>query len=145
MTLPTLQVMPSRVRDKLDSLGAAATEAWLKDDLGAVIVFDNEAGWVTVFLSERTEKEFSTVALSLMLQNRLLQARKKHLSPDKLEDSAMVLVSGLTELKLSGMQEARRHAVFRYVFLAVFLILGGCGWVAVRSRKPSSIAADTHS
>ncbi len=122
ITLPTLQVMPSRVREKLEELGSAATEKWLKDRVGAVIVFDNEAGWVTIGISERAEREFSSVSLNMVLKDPLMTTRKRRLSPDKLEAAAIVLVDGLVELKMNSLKEQRRHSVVRFAFIAVLLI-----------------------
>ena len=137
ITLPTLQVMPSRVREKLEELGSAATEKWLKDRVGAVIVFDNEAGWVTIGLSERAEREFSSVTLNMVLKDPLMITRKKRLSPDKLEATAIVLVDGLVKLKMNSLKEQRRHSVVRFAFIAVVLIavtLGGLSfWGKPRS------------
>ena len=129
--------MPSRVREKLEELGSAATEKWLKDRVGAVIVFDNEAGWVTIGLSERAEREFSSVTLNMVLKDPLMITRKKRLSPDKLEATAIVLVDGLVKLKMNSLKEQRRHSVVRFAFIAVVLIavtLGGLSfWGKPRS------------
>lgn len=119
MTVPTLQVMPSRVREKLEELGAAVTESWTKDKVGAVIVFDNEAGWVTVSASDEAERVFSAVAINMAFRKPLLDSRKKHLSPEKLEAAAMVLVNGMTELRIKANQEARRQKIALFTVASI--------------------------
>lgn len=141
VTVPTLKVMPSREREKLEAFGDAVTEAWTKDRVGAVIVFDDEAGWVTVGASDEAEKHFSSVAINMMFKDPLVQTRKKHLSPDKLEAAAMVLVRGMTELRIRENQEAHHRRIVRIIFGSVFLIaliLGGVGFLS-QKRDADSI------
>lgn len=123
MTVPTLQVMPSRVREKLDELGAAVTESWTKDQVGAVIVFDNEAGWVTVAASDEAERVFSATAINMVFRDRLVSTRKKHLSPEKLEAAAMILIKGMTDLRIKEIREAQIHRTISIVF--GLLLVGG--------------------
>ena len=120
-TVPTLAVMPSREREKLESLGRETTAAWTKDKVGAVIMFDDEAGWVTVGISDDAEKRFSSVAINMVIRNPLLETRNKRLSPAKLEAAAVVLVNGLTDLKLKSDERERHQKRKRIVFGAILL------------------------
>lgn len=142
MTVPTLQVMPSRVREKLDELGVTVTESWTKGLVGAVIVFDDEAGWVTVAASDEAEREFSAVAINMIFRDPLVETRKKHLSPEKLEAAAMVLVNGLTDLRIESNREASRHRKVRFV---LGFMLGGALlimlWRALQKRRESPAKA----
>ena len=119
MTVPTLQVMPSRVKEKLEELGTAVTEKWTKGQIGAVIVFDNEAGWVTVGASDEAERVFSAISINMVFRDPLINTRKKHLSPEKLEAAAMVLVNGMTELKLKADQDEKSHRTTRWFIFSV--------------------------
>lgn len=145
MTVPTLLVMPSRVREKLEELGTAVTESWTKGQVGAVIVFDNEAGWVTVAATDEAERMFSAVAIDMVFRDPLIETRKKHLSPEKLEAAAMVLVKGMTELKIKVDQEASRHRKIRIVFGSVLLGILLIGLLGMRKReteaKPPAVDA----
>ncbi len=122
MTVPTLQVMPSREREKLEELGTAVTENWTKGQIGGVIVFDNEAGWVTVGASEEAERVFSAVAINMVFRDPLIASRKKHLSPEKLEAAAMVMVNGMTDLKVKADREAKSHGTTRTIVMSVVFL-----------------------
>ena len=139
VTVPTLKVMPSREREKLEALGKATTAAWTKDRVGAVIVFDDEAGWVTIGASEEAEKQFSAVAINMVFKDPLFQIRKIHLSPFKLEAAAMVLVNGFTDLKLKADREAQQRRRSRMIFGSLmFLAAVIGGWGLVTWRGPST-------
>ena len=140
VTLPTLNVMPSRVREKLDELGTTSAKNWLKEKLGAVIVFDDEAGWVMIALSDRVEREFSNAELNMLLKDPMIQARKPGQSPKKLESAALILVDGLSGMKARITREEERHATVRRIFIAV--LLGMCGLAALITVGKQRSAAE---
>jgi hypothetical protein len=135
--------MPSRVKEKLEELGDIAAKKWLRDKVGAAIVFDNEAGWVTVALSDEAEKEFSSVAINMLLRDPVVATRKKGISPDKLEAAAMVLVNGLTDLKQKSEREYRRQARVRNAFLGLLVLAGILGGVLYASKARSSTVSES--
>ncbi len=136
VTLPTLQVMPSRIKEKLDTLGTAATENWLKDQIGAVIVFDDEAGWVTIGFSDRTEREFSTVTLNALLKDPLIGMRKIRESPKKLEAAAVLLAQVLSDLKDEAVRANRRRAIVQNISIGILLILAGLAALTSFRKHP---------
>jgi hypothetical protein len=140
VTQPTLKVMPSRERDHLEQLGRAATEAWTKGEIGAVVVFDDEAGWVTVGASELAEERFSRVQLNMLMKDPNLEPRKKRASPAKLEQSAMVVVNGLIDLNAKYAQERKRQGFYRMIFGAIFVVAAIIGAVGLLVKRRGGTA-----
>ena len=132
LTLPTLKVMPSHTREKLEELRAVAEQTWFQGQVGGMIIFDDESGWVTMGVSAEAQRLFSTVAIHLVFNDPELEPTLKRLTPAKLETSAMTLVSHFTDLKIKADDEARWQRTKHVIFGAIAfwgLLLGGAGLV----------------
>ena len=119
-----LLTVPRHKTEEVETLGEKLSKTWLKDLLGAVIIFDDDTGKMTVTASDRVEKEFTSLQLNLLLRSTLLTTtRADQLSRDKLFAIANLLASGLVELKASADRETHRGHVSNLI-MAVIAIVG---------------------
>ena len=140
LTLPTVKVMPSHIREKLEEFRAAAEQTWLKGRVGAVVVFDDESGWASMGVSADAQSLFSTVAIHLVFDDPQFDPTDKRLTPAKLEASALTLASHFTALKIKLDDEASRQRTRHIVIgvIAFWGLLGGAGLVFKKHPAPAA-------
>ena len=140
LALPTLKVMPSHIREKLEEFRAAAEQTWLEGQVGAVVVFDDESGWATMGVSAEAQRVFSTVAIHLIFEDPQLEPTGKRLTPAKLEASALTLANHFNDLKIKLDDEARRQRTRHIVIgvIAFWGLLGGAGLVFKKRPAPAA-------
>ena len=136
LAVPTLKVMPSRVEATLEELLKATREAWLKDEVGALIIFDDESGHATMAASEKAITEFFPVAINVLLQDPRLQSKAKRSAAAKLADTVTLLVEGFTGLRTRQKVEERKSEVAQVVFASIAggAVLLGSAAFALRKR-----------
>ena len=139
MTLPTAKVMPLRLREKIEELSKAARAQWLKGQVGAVVIFDDETGNVIMGASEEAMKLFSPVAVNMVFKDPKLQSKKKHTAPEKLAGTVTQLIQHFTDLKAKVNGEARgrrnRHLAIGAGVGGLVLLGGAFVVIKVRARK----------
>ena len=139
MTLPTAKVMPLRLREKIEEMSKAARVQWLKGQVGALVIFDDETGNVIMGASEDAMKLFSPVAVNMVFKDPKLQSKKKHTDPEKLAGTVTVLIQHFTDLKTKANDETRgrqnRHVAIGAAVGGLVLLGGAFVVVKVRARK----------
>ena len=141
MTTPTLRSVPSRVGGKASEFLNAIRAEWLKGKVGAVIIFDDEAGLVEMGASEEARKILPPAELTEIFRDPRLQSKRRRLGAAKLEETVMVLVHGLTELRVRIQDEERSRATMKTAgVIAGIVIVAGAGffawkWRAKRARR----------
>lgn len=146
MTLPTLQVMPSRVAEKLNELLSATRTEWLKGRVGAVIIFDDEAGRAAIGDSDEARKVFSPVALNMLLKDPKLQSKKKRSGPEKLASTVSLVVKGFTDLRTESNAAARKRSLVTGIFASIItaaIVAGGVVF-ALKRRAQKMAATNKH-
>jgi TPM domain len=116
MTVPSLKVMPSRIGEKLHEQLNATGKKWLAGQVGALVIFDDEAGQAAIGASDEAEKAFSAVALNIVMKDPKLQSKRKRSSPEKLAGTVTLLIQHFTELRTRTNEEARRQRTTRLIF-----------------------------
>ena len=139
MTLPTAKVMPLRLREKIEEMSKAARVQWLKGQVGAVVIFDDEAGNVILGASEEAMKLFSPVAVNMVFKDPKLQSKKKRAAPEKLAGTVTLLIQHFTDLKAKVNDEARGRRNSQLAWGAgiggLVLLSAGLVTVKIRARK----------
>ena len=141
MTTPTLRSTPARVGGKANEFLNAIRAEWLKGKAGAVIIFDDEAGLVEMGASEEARKILPPAELTEIFRDPRLQSKRRRLGAAKLEETVMVLVHGLTGLRVRIQEEERSRAKRKTAGVIAGIVIGiGAGffawkWRAKRARR----------
>ena len=136
LTMPPKTVMPSRNRGVFDETWKAARLKWLGGKVGAVIVFDNEAGWSAIGASEAAKNSFPPEALGAALRNPELQSKKKHLSPEQLEGTVALLIREFKDLRVNASDSKRRYMISLVVGVSVAAAaIAGASIFIVKKRR----------
>lgn len=143
LTVPTLKVMPSRLQEKLAEMLNATRTKWLEDRVGAVIIFEDEAGTATMGASAEASKVFSPVAISLIFRDPQLHGNKKTRSPERLAEAVAVLIRHFTDLRDKANQEGRRRRAIDVLLWAILggTLLLGAGVLFVRRQSRHHLGA----
>lgn len=121
-----LLTIPSIQKGAFDAFTRQVTEVWTKDRFGAVIVFDDGTGLVSIQQSEQVTKRFYEFELSLLLKDAMTTEKRPRLSRAGLEHTTVAVKTALHELKTRANQEERKSLITRlslgiFGFLAVLL------------------------
>ncbi len=145
MTVGTLNVMPSRAAETLDQTLKAARAKWLADQVGAVIIFDNETGRAVAAASDTALKLFPADAVNAALKDPELQSKKKHLAPEHLETTVSILLRHMTDLRAKTDEENRRRRARNWMVggSAIVVVLLVAGLIVAKVRRKSVAATKT--
>jgi hypothetical protein len=135
LAVPTLKVMPSRVEATLEELLKATRDAWLEDEVGALIIFDDESGHATMAASEKAITEFSPVSINVLLKDPRLQSKTKRSAAEKLADTVTLLVEGFTELRTRQHAAERKREMTQVIFASIAGVATLLGIASFALRK----------
>lgn len=136
-----LLTVPRHKPEEMAKLAEGLAKTWIKDLIGAIVIFDDETGKVTIATSDRVEHDFSSLTVNMFLRDQLLAtSRESGLSRDKLVETATEITAEFSKLKRKTDLEEHRQRVNNLIMGAVALL--GIG-LAVFSAlaKPKNPAA----
>lgn len=136
-----LLTVPRQKPEELSKLAEDLAKTWIKDLIGAIIVFDDDTGKVTITTSDRVEHDFSSLAVNMFLQDQLLgTAHESGLSRDKLVETATEIAATFSEMKRKADHETHRQRVNNLIMGSIALLgIGLAIWSAL--AKPKGPAA----
>ncbi len=136
VTLPSLEVPPSKQRERLVNLGDFYRDGWLKGRVGVVLLVDDESGAAMVAASEEANRQYPPLQRNMLLEEPLRDIQKESLRRDKVERTALAVVEVISRLQDEQRRKARRDLL---VNLAVaIIVLAGVGvlvFVALAKAK----------
>ena len=136
-----LLTVPRQKPEEITKLAEDLAKTWIKDLIGAIVIFDDDTGKVTIATSDRVEHDFSSLTVNMFLRDQLLAtSRESGLSRDKLVETATEITAEFSKLKRKTDLEEHRQRVNNLIMGAVALL--GIG-LAVFSAlaKPKNPAA----
>ena len=119
MTLPTLGVLPSRAREKLDEILETAKSKWMTGKAGALLIFDYESGTASMAESEEARRIFSSIAMNLIFADPELQPSRKARYSEQLERGAHALIKRFSNLRMRSVEEEKRRRANNRFFWAI--------------------------
>ena len=122
VTFRTLGVAPSKQEEKLNARAKDFMKAWAPQKVGAMVVFDDEGGLMTVYPSPATEKRFTTFAVESAMREPLIAIQQSGLARDKLERSAEVVADTHVPLQTKWIADTRRQRTSNLIMGAVALL-----------------------
>ncbi len=134
VTIPSLKVLPSKQSERLEKLANEYATAWLPKQPGAVLLFDDEGGLMTVVTSKRAEERFSSFILEMEFRQALAKIPPASISREKLQRSATIVAETLSKLEINAAKAERRQWLSNLLMgllavagvgLAVFSYLSG--------------------
>lgn len=141
VTIPSLKVLPSKQAERLEKLANDYCTAWTPDRIGALLLFDDEGGLMTVVTSKEAEKRFSSFLLEKEFREGLAKIPPSAISREKLERSAWIVVETLSRIEAEAAKSDRRQLIGNLVMGALALLgIGLAIFSAVTGPKPAPAA-----
>ncbi len=122
LTVPTLRVTASKQREALEVLAKRYIKAWLPSQAGAIVLFDDESGLVTIELSAEATHRFSEIVLQIELVEPVGKAQMDGLSREKLENVSRVVVEVLSRLQAKHAAEVRRQRTANAIMAGLAIV-----------------------
>ncbi len=138
VTVSTLNVPSSKQAERLDQLATEYAEGWLASTVGAVIIFDDQGGLMTVQLSPETNNRFPSFAIELELKGSLSKAQESGLAREKLERSANIVAETLGRHQADTAKVGRRNFIGNFIMSVVAIIGLGLAIMSSMSGPKSS-------
>ena len=122
-TIPTLGDRPSKQSERLEKLATKWCVAWTPGSVGALLLFDDESGLMTVVTSKEAEKRFTTFLLEKEFREALATIPASSISREKLERSAEMVTVTLCRLEAQA-AKAERRQFFGNLIMGVLALIG---------------------
>ena len=149
VTTPTLNIAASKQLDRIQELATAYSRAWNKRTVGAIILFDDESGLITVDLSKTTNDRFTSFAVEDALRAPLGEAQSSGLAREKIERFGEATVTVLSKMQADYLKEQHRALVGNLIIGSVALVGLGLAVFSAASKPkkpsaaPSSVEAES--
>jgi len=124
LTVPSLQVLPSKQKEKLEATAKRYAKAWTPKTVGAIILFDDEGGLMSMETSKEAGRRFSDVAIQIAMEERTAKLQTEGLAREKLEKITLVAAEALCQLQAQYVEDSRRQR-------RINLIMGGLAVIGV--------------
>ncbi len=138
VTISSLRVPPSKQAAELEKLANDYCVAWTPRKIGALLLFDDEGGLMTVVTSKEAEKRFTTFLLEKEFREGLAKIPPAAISRVKLERSGMIVVETLSRLEAEAAKSDRTKMIGNIVMGALALLgIGLAVLSALSGGKPT--------
>lgn len=130
-----LLVVPSLQKNSLDPFTQKVSEVWTSGLFGAVVVFDDGTGRVSIQQSENVTKRFYEFELSVLLKDSMGSKKRPRPSREGLEHTTLSTMSALHELKMRAETNDRDSKKKRVILATVGIIAVLLGIFEYSRRK----------
>ena len=140
-TIPSLKVLPSKQAERLEKLANEYCAAWTPGRVGALLLFDDEGGLMTVVTSKEAEKRFTAFLLEKEFREALAKIPPSAISREKLERSGWIVVETLCRLEAEAAKSDRRQLIGNLIMGALALVgIGLAIFSALAGPQPAPAA-----
>lgn len=143
VTVPSLKVLPSLQGEQLEILVGRYAAAWIKGVVGAIVLFDDEGGLMTISFSPEAQRRFSSFEIERDVKDRVEKIKHSGLAREKLESSTRIATDVLVELQTKYARDTHRQRIANFLMgtVALFGIVLAV-WSATRGAKSTDSAFD---
>ena len=142
VTFRTLSVPASKQLAKLELLAKSFAKDWLREKVGAVILFDDEGGLMTVEFSSETDQRFAGFAVEAAVKEPLGKIQQSGIARDKLEQSAYFVADTLIPLQNKWAKDTRRQRIANLIMSTVALLGVGLAVFSALAKPKTPAGTD---
>ncbi|KAB2645526.1 MAG: hypothetical protein DVB27_09895 [Verrucomicrobia bacterium] len=122
-TVSSLRVPPSQQAEALEKLAGKYCAAWNPKQVGALLLFDDEGGLMTVVTSKEAEERFTAFLLEKEFREGLAKIPGDVISRVKLERSGIIVADTLARLQSEAAKGDRTKRIGNLV-MGLLAVLG---------------------
>lgn len=123
VTVSSLRVPPSQQAEALEKLAGKYCAAWSPKQVGALLLFDDEGGLMTVVTSKEAEERFTAFLLEKEFREGLAKIPGDVISRVKLERSGIIVADTLARLQSEAAKGDRTKRIGNLV-MGLLAVLG---------------------
>lgn len=123
VTVSSLRVPPSQQAEALEKLAGKYCAAWSPKQVGALLLFDDEGGLMTVVTSKEAEERFTAFLLEKEFREGLAKIPGDVISRVKLERSGIIVADTLARLQSEAAKGDRTKLIGNLV-MGLLAVLG---------------------
>lgn len=123
VTVSSLRVPPSQQAEALEKLAGKYCAAWNPKQVGALLLFDDEGGLMTVVTSKEAEERFTAFLLEKEFREGLAKIPGDVISRVKLERSGIIVADTLARLQSEAAKGDRTKRIGNLV-MGLLAVLG---------------------
>ena len=123
VTVSSLRVPPSQQAEALEKLAGKYCAAWSPKQVGALLLFDDEGGLMTVVTSKEAEERFTAFLLEKEFREGLAKIPGDAISRVKLERSGIIVADTLARLQSEAAKGDRTKLIGNLV-MGLLAVLG---------------------
>lgn len=123
VTVSSLGVPPSQQSETLEKLAGKYCAAWIPKQVGALLLFDDEGGLMTVVTSKKAEERFTAFLLEKEFRESLAKIPSEAISRVKLERSGIIVADTLVRLQ-SEAAKGDRTKLIGNIVMGTLAVLG---------------------
>ena len=123
VTVSSLRVPPSQQAEALEKLAGKYCAAWSPKQVGALLLFDDEGGLMTVVTSKEAEERFTAFLLEKEFREGLAKIPGDVISRVKLERSGIIVADTLARLQ-SEAATGDRTKLIGNIVMGLLAVLG---------------------
>ena len=139
-TVASLGVPPSRQSAELEKLANKYCLAWSARKIGALLLFDDEGGLMTVVTSKEAEARFTSFLLEKEFREGLAKIPPDAISRVKLERSGTIVVETLSRLQAEASKSDRTKFIGNTIMGSLALLgIGLAVLSALSGSKPPPV------
>lgn len=142
VTISSLRVPPSKQAEELEKLANRYCAAWSAKKVGALLLFDDEGGLMTVVTSKEAEERFTAFLLEKEFRDGLAKIPPEVISRVKLERSGMIVAETLSRLQTEAAKGDRTKLIGNIVMGALALLGIGLAVMSALSGNKTSTATE---
>ena len=122
VTVTSLHVQASKQSERLQERAREYANAWLSGKAGAIVLFDDEGGLLTLELTKETDRRFTNFAVEAKVKNAMDVTHQSGLARDKLELTANVVAATLTRYQADYDKATQRQRTANLIMGGVALL-----------------------
>ena len=139
-TVASLGVPPSKQASELEKLANKYCVAWSARKIGALLLFDDEGGLMTVVTSKEAETRFTSFLLEKEFREGLAKIPPDAISRVKLERSGTIVVETLSRLQAEASKSDRTKFIGNTIMGSLALLgIGLAVLSALSGSKPPPV------
>ena len=123
VTISSLRVPPSQQAEALEKLAGKYCAAWNPKQVGALVLFDDEGGLMTVVMSKEAEERFTAFLIEKEFRDGLAKIPSDVISRVKLEHSGIIVADTLARLQ-SEAAKGDRTKLIGNIVMGLLAVLG---------------------
>lgn len=139
VTVKSLGVPASQQRDRVSKRAKEYAAGWLGDKVGAILLFDDEGGLMSIELSKGTDLRFTIFAVEAEMKAALSQISERELARDKIVLTSQIVTDALFKRQSVYVKGTHRQHIANLIMGGITLLGIGLAIYSALSKPKAEV------